>query len=143
MKKEFSFLGKSDHIILSEFLKFGEHFVVIIASVHNKSSFFKKLCPCFNGGKSDGIRRFVTLFRGGMNPGKDADRMSAVCHDASLRNMIAFFINIFNRGTFRAITNSPQSLKFVTIGFDNIGIIDVNNGFRRSPVFNKTAVIVP
>ena len=78
-----------------------------------------------------------------MNPGKDADRMSAVCHDASLRNMIAFFINIFNRGTFRAITNSPQSLKFVTIGFDNIGIIDVNNGFRRSPVFNKTAVIVP
>ena len=39
--------------------------------------------------------------------------------------------------------SDPQSFKFVTIGFDNIGIIDVNDWFRGNPTFYEIAIIVP
>ena len=43
---------------------------------------------------------------------------------------------IFSGGAFRTIADDTESLKMITIGFDDIAVIDVNYRFIRNPFFN-------
>ena len=81
----------------------------------------------FHSRERDRIDGFVSLFRRRMEPGKNADRMIVGGKDASLCNMIAFFVNIFCGGALGTIADNPKSLKFITIRFYDVAVIDVNN----------------
>ena len=52
--------------------------------------------------------------------------------DASLCNMIAFFVNIFCGGALGTIADNPKSLKFITDRLCHIAVIDMNDRFRRN-----------
>ena len=55
--------------------------------------------------------------------------------DASLRNMIAFFVVFFCGGTFRTIPDDPKRFKFVTVKLCHVAVIDMNDRVRRDPLF--------
>ena len=56
--------------------------------------------------------------------------------DTGFCYMVTFFINAFNRCTFRAITYNTKRFKFIAIWFYNIAVINVNDWFGRSPFFD-------
>ena len=45
--------------------------------------------------------------------------------------MITFFINIFRGSTFGAIPDESDVFKFITVGFDNIAAIQLENIFSK------------
>ena len=54
------------HIVLSEFIHFQKHFVIIVTTIHCKSCFFKECSALLHCLESDGVCRFIISFRGRM-----------------------------------------------------------------------------
>ena len=63
---------------------------------------------------------------------EETDWMTAFCQYTGFCHMIAFFINVFCVRAFRAIPDSAESLKFITIRLYDITVIDVDDGFIRN-----------
>lgn len=63
---------------------------------------------------------------------ENTDRMSAFSKDTGFRDMIFFFINVFGVRTLGAVPDETEIFKTLTVGVDDIGVIDENNRLRRS-----------
>lgn len=96
----------------------------------------KQSSSLLHGLKGYVISRFIIFLGRGVDSGKDADRVIAFCKDTGFRDMVTFLVNIFSGGAFRTIADDTESLKMITIGFDDIAVIDVNYRFIRNPFFN-------
>lgn len=59
--------------------------------------------------------------------------MIAVGKYGGFCNMITFLINIFCSGTLRTIAYPAKRLKFITIRFYNVTVIDMNDRVSRAP----------
>lgn len=66
---------------------------------------------------------------------KNTDRVIAHCKDIGFCCITPFFVNIFRRGTFRTIPDDSKGLDFITIGFYNITVIVIDDGFVRLQFF--------
>lgn len=64
--------------------------------------------------------------------GKDAYRMAVGCQSTSLRHMTAFFINNFGIRAQGAVPDNAGGFKFITFGFYNISVINVDDEFFGS-----------
>ncbi|WP_027291971.1 hypothetical protein [Robinsoniella sp. KNHs210] len=70
-----------------------------------------------------------------MNYGKDTDWMIVVGKHRGFGYMIALFIDIFCGRAFGTITYLAKRFKFITVGFDNISVVDMDNRLSRTPLF--------
>ena len=118
-------------------IQFEEHFIIIIAAVHNKSSFTKHGTGPFDSGEGDVVNGSKIFFAGRMEFRKNTDRMAVICEYCGFCDMIAFFKNIFCSSTFRTITNPSKRFEFVTFRFDNIRVINEDDRLLRTPLFHQ------
>ena len=66
--------------------------------------------------------------------------MIAFCKYTGFRNMIAFFVDIFCPGTFRAIPDNAKRLEFISVRFYNVTVINMYDRLCGNPFFNQTKI---
>lgn len=133
MEHEFSVCFDTNDIILFETVKLKKYFVIVIASVHCES------CPAEQGStplyssKGNVIDGSKILFFCRVDLRKNTDRMGVVCEDTGFCHMIPFFIDTFSVCAFGAVPDKTEGFKAAALGFHNIAVVDMDNGFIRDP----------
>ena len=75
-----------------------------------------------------------------MDTGKEADGMPVFGDCGSFRHMVSLFKDIFALRTFRAVADNAKRFEVMAVGFDDIGIIDEDDGIRRDTFTDKREV---
>ena len=126
--KKFPVGFQADHVILLQVVEDEKYLIVIITTVHDKSSLSEKSRCLSDRIKRDGVYRFIVLLSRRMDHGKNTDRMLAGSQGTGLSYMIALFINTFRLCTFRTIANDTKSFKLFSIRFYDITFINEDYG---------------
>lgn len=131
VKEQFSFGGQADDIVLTKGIEFQEHLVVIIVLVYGEGGFVEKGGCSLHGTEGDVINGGKVFSPGRMDSGENAHGMAAFIKETGFRGMISFFINVFGVRTFGAVPDETETFKALTVGFDDIRVIDEDNRLRR------------
>lgn len=72
-----------------------------------------------------------------MDSGENTDRKIIFCQDTGFGYMVSFFVNIFVFCAPGTIPDKTESFKFITVGFDDVGVINMDNRLCRDPFMDQ------